>query len=1240
MDQILKGFLTALNDVGAGFWDYASSTFIQSSLLIALLYLIDLLVRNYSRAIFRYTIWMLVFIKLVLPPSLCLPTGIGYWCGELLSSRQLLPRTALEPNPDVSARPVAPEGLPTQDLSLGPSFRSPLPAGTPNAATPTVSRFEPVTWQAIIFVLWLIGVVVLSVLLIQRWFFVRGLIAQSNSAAGQLVDMLNQCRRKICIHRDVRLRLSSNTSSPAVCGFLNPVILIPTSLVEKLSPDNLKAVLIHELAHIKRGDLWINFTQNLLQIIYFYNPFVWLANAVVRRIREQAVDEMVLVALGEEARTYSDTLIDIAELAFRKPSFTLRLVGVVESKRALQRRIKHMLTRPIPKSARIGALGTIVIFVVAAILLPMARAEKSNKDAPATPAVTGAGATEQAPLAGEGDTIVDPNTGLKFTVAKKISGENDVIVDDYTLRLSPNGKFLLYQGQVVPLDGSKAFKLEALHGTEDAAWSYDGKLIAYRDKLAIWLLPVSPETGQPTGPARKLLDGQINLSELEILWSRDSEWIIVSGYYVDSYPYTTSYQHTTVSVQDGRLMQPPDYTRFSLPSPDQKSLAYLKPHNGVWTVPVKGGASRLVFGEVEWTKPQSVTVPLWWSPDGEWLLCGLSKMGWNYIILHFVRLADRREVRLNFPEELGSRALGLTPDGKKLQIYKTSYDSRSAFKVAPIRGGGPAELASSRLVDIDPRSSLSSPDGQRWFFIGYNKGGGDAAPYVAASAAADPVEMRLPEEVKREGAINYGAARRRWLDAAWRWLVSPDGKRLIRCDSYGDKRGGRFSDLYVIPISLEKAESTGPATLIFKEEWPYSSIFDKVWSPDSSRLAIPGSRKGAGLWVVPADGSPPKQLAQSPDEEAWDLKWSPDGKFIAYSVQSPGQISLYTVSAEGGAPKRLWTKSGSNSLRYTWFPDSREIGLVSDDALVAVAIADGSVRPFLKLAEAGFTRLQWFRWSPDGQILGLYGAKDDRPGPIALFHASDKRIEILPDPDPGEKGRPGWTGDSQAIFYRYTSPFEKVRPAALIYEVDIGEAWTQAKNSVTGESSPASASHTAKLEAPPLVNGEFRDDFEDGDTKYWTFQDESEGGFDHVREVQNGELVLENTRAIIGLPEWTNYVVTVKMCIKRGGGTLTFRSWEYGEYCLSAQPDKLWFGIRYRSTHYHPGMLAESPYNFVLDKWYTIQVEVKGPHIVVRVDGQDVIDLSDENCPQGAVALISGLGARVHFDDFSVRQLP
>jgi dipeptidyl aminopeptidase/acylaminoacyl peptidase len=1038
---------------------------------------------------------------------------------------------------------------------------------------------------------------------------------------------------------------------PLSLGLVRCAIVLPADLAARTEEAQLEAILVHEMAHIIRRDPWLGLAQRMALVIFWWNPLVRRVSNQISTLREDLCDNYVVRAQGG-GEHFARTLVDVASHITVHPRLPAT-VGVLEPDLdSLTERVHRLLGKERDMTTRMSFGSTIVVLTCGLILLLGTGLIRCLQAAEATTAPSAAAQTQKhdanPPTAGtpESDTIVGPKTGLKFTVAKKISGENDVVVDDERLSRSPDGRFLLYQDRVIPLDGSKAFKLEALHGVQNASWSPDGKLIGYYDKAAIWLLPVSPETGQPTGSARKLLD-QLELSRRQISWSRDSQWIILSTYGIsDHHP-------TAVSAQDGRPMQPLDYTLFSLRSPDQKSLVYCMPHNGAWTMPVQGGVSRLVAGFSSGRSQESAAVPLWWSPDGGWLLLGTGSC-WSgtYDDLRFVRLADHREVALWLPQEVGRVGLGVSPDGKKLQFYKTSHEGRRAIKVAPIRGGDFAKVAFSDLVD----GGLSSLDDRRWFFLRYKPGvagkPGTPAPYVTASAAAEPVEMKLPEEVRREGSINW------W--SLGRWLLSPDGKRLFRRDEYHNPQGAMVDDFYVIPISLEKGESTGPATLIAKEWDSYSEI---AWSPDSSCLAILSAPMGrGGLWIVVADGSPARQLMRSPEEAEWTDQgpgWSPDGKFIAfsYTMKSPGRVglstvNLYTIPTEGGVPKRLWTwteQGGGDDRSYVWFPNGREIGLVSDGALVAIDIVDGSVRPILKLTEAGFTRLQWFQWSPDGQTLGLYGSKDGEAGKVALFHASDKKVEILPDPEPGEKYDLGWTRDSQAIFCG-TWQYEKVRPAGLIYEVDLGEAWVWAKNSAGAESAPASASVVAKLEAPPLVDGQFRDDFEDGDTKYWTFPDEDDKYYKLVHEVQNGELVLENARAVLGLPEWTNYVVTVRMLIKQAPTTgldvgIEFRMGKHGEcYSLDFKPDDLSVGIRYWgvgvNNRFREGVLAEPPYDFVLDKWYTIQVEVKGPHIMVRVDGQSIIDLSDENCPQGAVALTAGMGTRVHFDDFSVRLLP
>lgn len=403
----MNAIVETINWAGRAFVEFALPMFIQSSVLILILLAVDILLRRRVRAVFRYWLWMLVLVKLVLPPSLGSPVSIGTWLGETLEPPQIAVDEPLAPPPQMPPAEWQPQAelgdgmRPDDGIAKGFGLDTPLadevlsPLSVPVARrgessfAPTHARPHPdttagasedshatISWQGMILAAWAAVVLALLLLLLQRAWFVRGLVAQSRRAGTpRLQAALDQYRTRVGVAKPIPLRLSPNATSPAVCGLLRPVILIPQNLAPRLQPHDLQAVLLHELAHIKRGDLWVNLIQTLLQIVYFYNPLLWLANAMIRRVREQAVDEAVLVAMGETAPDYPETLLHVAKLAFhRRPALSLRLIGVVESKSALRSRIKHILARPLPKTARLGLLGLVAVFLIAAVLLPMAKA--------------------------------------------------------------------------------------------------------------------------------------------------------------------------------------------------------------------------------------------------------------------------------------------------------------------------------------------------------------------------------------------------------------------------------------------------------------------------------------------------------------------------------------------------------------------------------------------------------------------------------------------------------------------------------------------------------------------------------------------------------------------------------------------------------------------------------------------------------------------------------------------------
>lgn len=391
----MNALIEQINIAGKMFIEFALPMLIQSSLLIIILLAINFLLRKKIRAVFRYWIWLLVLVKLVMPPSVSTPVGIGNLFGDKLtkikiSNTEITPvqqeqalgqiqipqLTISSPKPELY-KEIDPQGADIRSLEWQKEQAKIIEPATIKSNDAQIQAIHPVSisWQGALFAGWVIVVLVLILLLLQRAMFVNGLVAQAHEITGGLNDLVQSCNRLLGIKGKVKLKASPNATSPAVCGLLRPAILLPQNLIPNLSKSQIKAVLLHELVHIKRGDLWVNLFQTLLQIVYFYNPLLWLGNVIIRRIREQAVDEAVQVALAESAESYPKILVDVAKLAFRRPVLSLRLIGVVESKSTLKSRIARMLNRPIPKKAKLGIIGLLFIIVTGLILLPMAAAK-------------------------------------------------------------------------------------------------------------------------------------------------------------------------------------------------------------------------------------------------------------------------------------------------------------------------------------------------------------------------------------------------------------------------------------------------------------------------------------------------------------------------------------------------------------------------------------------------------------------------------------------------------------------------------------------------------------------------------------------------------------------------------------------------------------------------------------------------------------------------------------------------
>jgi beta-lactamase regulating signal transducer with metallopeptidase domain len=143
------------------------------------------------------------------------------------------------------------------------------------------------------------------------------------------------------ITKPINVYVSNLVKSPLTIGFIKPLILIPFASINHLTTEQLEAILLHELAHIKRGDYLINIIQSIIEIILFFNPFIQLIGRSVKQERENSCDDWVLQFQYNPAM-YAEALLRIAFIQ-KQPGFAINATG--SNKNDLLSRVKRMLNQ-------------------------------------------------------------------------------------------------------------------------------------------------------------------------------------------------------------------------------------------------------------------------------------------------------------------------------------------------------------------------------------------------------------------------------------------------------------------------------------------------------------------------------------------------------------------------------------------------------------------------------------------------------------------------------------------------------------------------------------------------------------------------------------------------------------------------------------------------------------------------------------------------------------------------------
>ncbi len=309
----------------------------------------------------RYVVSCLALAVMVILPVLTIQFISGAGSAAESDPTPILELSAI-PSPLLTAQPVA--GMPPFALRSVPETAGPAAALSWHGRM--VSALKPALPYVVFG--WLLGVFGLSAWHIGGWTQLqrikRRMVQQVSPVLQNRIAELGAC---LGVHQAVALLESALVEVPTVVGWIRPAILLPASALTGLSPDQLEAILAHELAHIRRYDYLVNVLQTVVEILGFYHPAVWWVSRRIRIERENCCDDLAVRVCGDSLQ-YARALTCMEEIRHTRTAWAVAATGG-----SLFARIARVLGRPAVDDRRFAWLpGLLTLVLVTALLIPTA----------------------------------------------------------------------------------------------------------------------------------------------------------------------------------------------------------------------------------------------------------------------------------------------------------------------------------------------------------------------------------------------------------------------------------------------------------------------------------------------------------------------------------------------------------------------------------------------------------------------------------------------------------------------------------------------------------------------------------------------------------------------------------------------------------------------------------------------------------------------------------------------------
>lgn len=309
-------------------------------------------------------------------PIVLFPSPLVSGTGQRLEISQSDGKSSLRTMP--SLKPTV-ATVRTADANVGALVPAVLAAKataeSPERAAPTL----PASPLQILTALWLTGLLILTSRMI--WASMRLARAARRLrpvADADVHELLDDCCRLLHVRRAPQLFEAPPFAGPALVGAFRPRLLVPSCVLSGFAWRELRLILLHELAHLKRRDVALNYLLSALQAVHWFNPLVWLAFARLRAERELACDEAVLRATPwRESRAYGSTILKLLDVLCHGLPVPAGAMGVIQHRALMHRRIA-MIARFDQTRPHWTASGVLLSLVIGGAALLTAAITKAD----------------------------------------------------------------------------------------------------------------------------------------------------------------------------------------------------------------------------------------------------------------------------------------------------------------------------------------------------------------------------------------------------------------------------------------------------------------------------------------------------------------------------------------------------------------------------------------------------------------------------------------------------------------------------------------------------------------------------------------------------------------------------------------------------------------------------------------------------------------------------------------------